>query len=52
MFDLHFWVAFFGAPLLLVLITAYVYRPSARQKYSAAKQIPFDRTKRVSRPGR
>jgi cbb3-type cytochrome oxidase subunit 3 len=41
MHDIFFWVVFFGAPLLLIATTAYVYRPSARAKYHEAKMLPF-----------
>jgi len=41
MHDAHFWVAFFGAPLFLLLVTAFVYRPSARERYREAKQVIF-----------
>lgn len=41
MSNLLFWLSFFGVPLLLVLIAAYVFRPSARDAYRAAKRIPF-----------
>ena len=39
--DFFTWLGFFGAPLLLALITVYVYRPSARPAYQEAKRIPF-----------
>ena len=45
MHDIYFWIAFFGAPLLLILITAYVYRPAAREQYREAKKIPFEDSK-------
>ena len=41
MHDAYFWVAFFGAPLFLLLATAFVYRPSARERYRVAKQVIF-----------
>ncbi|MGD1983526.1 MAG: hypothetical protein PVF93_06425 [Chromatiaceae bacterium] len=41
MHDIYFWTAFFGAPLFLVLVTAFVFRPSAREDYRAAKQVIF-----------
>ena len=41
MHDAYFWIAFFGAPLLLVLVTAFVFRPSAREGYRAAKHVIF-----------
>ena len=41
MYDAHFWIAFFGAPLLLLLVTAFVFRPSARERYREAKQVIF-----------
>ncbi len=39
--DAYFWIAFFGAPLLLLLMTAFVFRPSARQQYREAKHVIF-----------
>jgi cbb3-type cytochrome oxidase subunit 3 len=42
MHDSYFWIAFFGAPLLLLLVTAFVFRPSARDQYREAKQVIFD----------
>ena len=39
--DIHFWIAFFGAPLFLFLVTAFVFRPSARAHYREAKQVIF-----------
>lgn len=41
MHDIYFWTAFFGAPLFLVLVTAFVFRPSAREDYRAAKRVIF-----------
>jgi cbb3-type cytochrome oxidase subunit 3 len=41
MHDAYFWIAFFGAPLFLVMVTAFVFRPSAREHYREAKQIIF-----------
>ena len=41
MHDVYFWIAFFGAPLFLLLVTAIVFRPSAREQYRAAKRIIF-----------
>jgi len=41
MHDADFWIAFFGAPLFLLLITAFVFRPSARAQYREAKQVIF-----------
>lgn len=34
----------FGAPLLLIAIVAFVYRPSARKANREAKQILFNET--------
>ena len=39
--DVYFWIAFFGAPLFLFLVTAFVFRPSAREEYRHAKQVIF-----------
>ena len=39
--DAYFWIAFFGAPLFLLLVTAFVFRPSARDQYREAKQVIF-----------
>jgi len=44
--NIYVWIAFFGAPLLLLAITAFVYRPGARKDYHAAKMIPFEEIKR------
>jgi cbb3-type cytochrome oxidase subunit 3 len=41
MHDAYFWIAFFGAPLFLVMVTAFVFRPSARAHYREAKQVIF-----------
>ena len=41
MHDFHFWLSFLGAPIFLIAITAYVYRPSARAAYREAKRLPF-----------
>ena len=40
--DAYYWIAFFGAPLFLILITAFVFRPSARNGYREAKQVIFE----------
>ena len=40
--ELYTWISFLAAPLLLILIIAYVYRPSARWKYQEAKKVPFE----------
>jgi len=42
MHDTYFWIAFFGAPLFLLLVTAFVFRPSAREQYHEARQVIFD----------
>lgn len=42
MHDTYFWIAFFAAPLFLLLVTAFVFRPSAREQYREAKQVIFD----------
>ena len=41
MHDTYFWLAFFGAPLFLLLVTAFVFRPSAREQYREAKRVIF-----------
>jgi cbb3-type cytochrome oxidase subunit 3 len=41
MHDAYSWVAFFGAPLFLLLVAALIYRPSARERYREAKQVIF-----------
>ncbi len=41
MHDAPFWIAFFGAPLFLLLVTAFVFRPAARERYREAKQVIF-----------
>ena len=49
MHDAYFWIAFFGAPLFLLVVTAYVFRPSARERYREAKQVIFA-DERVAHP--
>lgn len=51
MHDTYFWISFFGAPLFLLLVTAFVFRPSARQHYRDAKKVIFveDETRRSQR---
>lgn len=49
MHNTFFWIVFFGAPLLMIVTTAYVYRPSARAKYHEAKMIPFADAKYADR---
>lgn len=39
--NIYAWITFFGAPLLLLAIGAFVYRPSARKEYQEAKMVPF-----------
>ncbi|MGB5570874.1 MAG: hypothetical protein WBM71_18715 [Sedimenticolaceae bacterium] len=41
MHDAYFWIAFFGAPLFLTMVTAFVFRPSAREQYREAKRVIF-----------
>ena len=41
MHNAYFWAAFFGAPLFLLLVTAFVYRPSARERFREAKLVIF-----------
>ena len=41
MHDMYFWIAFFGAPLFLLLGTAFIFRPSAHEQYREAKQVIF-----------
>jgi cbb3-type cytochrome oxidase subunit 3 len=41
MHDVFFWAAFFGAPLCLLLVTAYVFQPSACEHYREAKRVIF-----------
>ena len=50
MYDAHFWVIFFGLPLLFLLITAFVFRPSAGPGYRAAKQVIFADDRRLRPP--
>lgn len=40
--DWFLWIPFFAAPLGLVAIIAWVFRPSARHWYGSAAKIPFD----------
>ena len=49
MHDANFWIAFFGAPLFLLLVTAIVFRPSAREQYHAAKHVNFADDEAVKR---
>jgi cbb3-type cytochrome oxidase subunit 3 len=42
MHDIAFWIGFFGAPVFLFLVTAFVFRPSAREQYRAVKVTIFD----------
>jgi cbb3-type cytochrome oxidase subunit 3 len=49
--DAYFWIAFFGAPMLLLLTTVFVFRPSAREQYREAKRVIFA-DEDVSRPRR
>jgi len=46
MYDIYSWIAFFGAPLFLLFVTAYVFRPSAREHYSEAKRVIFSDQRR------
>ncbi len=46
------WLGFFGAPLFVVLLTAYVFRPSARQHYHDAKQVIFTDDEIAGRSGK
>ncbi|MCB1800161.1 MAG: cbb3-type cytochrome c oxidase subunit 3 [Gammaproteobacteria bacterium] len=39
--ELFTWLGYFLAPVFLILLIAWVYRPSARRKYREAKNIPF-----------
>ncbi len=39
--ELFVWISFFAPPLLVVLITLYVFRPSAKQHYEEARQVIF-----------
>lgn len=41
MHDVYFWITFFGPPLFILLLTAFVFRPSARQHYDEAKLAIF-----------
>jgi len=41
MHDVYFWIAFFGAPVFLFVVTAFVFRPSAREQYREAKLAIF-----------
>jgi hypothetical protein len=41
MHDMYFWIAFFGAPLFLPLMTAFIFRPSACEHYREAKLVIF-----------
>ena len=52
MSDAYFSIAFFGAPLFLLAITAFVFRPSARELYREAKHVIFADETTVTRPRR
>jgi cbb3-type cytochrome oxidase subunit 3 len=53
MHDAYFWTAFFGTPLFLLAVTAYVFRPSARAHYREAKRVIFVEEKASNtQPGR
>ena len=41
MYDLYFWITYFAPPLFLLALTAFVFRPSARRHYEAAKRVIF-----------
>lgn len=41
MLDIYPRIALFGAPPFLLLVTTFVFLPSARGRYRAAKQIIF-----------
>jgi len=41
MHDVYAWLTFFGAPVFLTIMTAFVFRPSAREQYREAKQVIF-----------
>ncbi len=40
--DILFWISFFGPPLFIVLLTIWVFRPSARQYYHDVKHEIFN----------
>jgi hypothetical protein len=48
--DAFFWGAFFGAPLFLIVMTAVVFRSSARVHYREVKQAIFDDHQPARRP--
>ena len=50
--NIYFWIGFFGAPLFVVLVTAYVFRPSARKHYHDAKQVIFTDDEIARRSGK
>lgn len=39
---LHQYGWFIGAPLLFVIVVAYIFRPSARKRYEQDGEIPFE----------
>ena len=41
MHDAYFWIMFFGPPLVFLAVTAFVFRPTARQYYADAKRAIF-----------
>ncbi len=50
--EIFFWIGFFAAPLFIVLLTAYVFRPSARKHYHDAKQVIFTDDEIARRSGK
>ncbi|MGB5199874.1 MAG: hypothetical protein WBN68_08850 [Sedimenticolaceae bacterium] len=47
--DVYFWIAFFAAPVFLMLVTAFVFRPSAAGRYREAKYVIFSDAQDVDR---
>ena len=50
MLDILFWMGFFGPPLFIVVLTIYVFRPSARQHYHDVKHDIFNEDKTLEPP--
>ena len=53
--EIFTWIAYFAPPLFVVLITLYVFRPSAKQDYEDAGRVIFSEDQslepvRVSKP--
>jgi cbb3-type cytochrome oxidase subunit 3 len=41
MHDFYAWASFLGAPLFLLAMTVFTFRPSRREQYREAKHVIF-----------